>query len=367
MKVLIKKEIYEKLMKRIDEKSSRGDKLFSQAKPNFYGNFGSVKSFNYFDEDEDELPLKTSNTIKQQMTTQLSVDAPPVDDPDYIPASVYELGLCGKLISQEVPPEEIEFFYREMHRLLDKTIDRRHEKKMVNEALDIDNLDPMIKLRLQKILPRYENAVKSGEGTPEKVADTLLPKLRTDTITREELIAHLSEFAPDEKPATKKSSPSGDAFVDPPDSLTDISPEKKKRKVVSSKIEDPVSGIKYDPSVSLDDLEGPSYQEMKDLDKNLIKQLVKIDEDKIEDNEFIEGWEFDENEGPLAKVIFAISMAIYDVSYEVRRMNIVAEKGGQRITKPETRFDTGIRPYPEEHPLSRPYAKRFLAQAKQIY
>mgnify|MGYP001369683313 CR=1 FL=1 len=367
MKVLIKKEIYEKFMKRLDEKSSRGDKLFRKAKPNFFGNFGSVKSFNYFDEDEDELPLKTSNTIKPQMTTQLSVDAPPVDDPDYIPASVYELGLAAKLIAEEVPPQEIEYFYRKLHLLLDKAIDRRHEKKMVNEALDIENLEPMIKLRLQKMLPRYENAVKSGEATPEKVADTLLPKLRTNKITREELIAHLSEFSPAGQPAAKQPSAPVDPFVSPPDSLSDMSPTKKKRKVASTKLKDPVSGIKYDPTVSLDDLEGPTYQEMKDLDRNIIKQLVKIDEDKVEENEFIESWEFDETEAPLTKVIFAISMAIYDVSYEVRRMKIIAEKGGQRITKPETRFDTGIRAYPEEHPLSRPYAKRFLAQAKQIY
>ncbi len=364
MKVLIKKDVYEKFKRRLDEKSSRGDKLFSQAKPNFYGNFGSVKSFNYFDEDEDELPLSISNTVKQQMTTQLSVDAPPVDDPDYIPASVHELGLSAKLIAEEVPPEEIEYFYRKLHLLLDKAIDRRQSRKMMNEALNVTSLDIPTQRRLSKILPGYENAVKTGELSAQEAADRLFPRLRTDAISKEDLMSHFLELEPKDQ-SSKKDSAASDVFVSPPDTLSDISPEQEKES--STKIEDPVSGMKYDPTVSLDDLEGPTYQEMKDLDKNLIKQLVKIDEDRIEDNEFIEGWKFDEKQGPLAKVIFAISMAIYDVSYEVRRMKIVAEKGGRRVGKPETRFDTGIRVYPDEHPLSRPYAKRFLAQAKQIY
>ena len=59
-----------------------------------------------------------------QMATQLSVAAPPVEDPDFIPSSMQELKAAAARISQEVPSDQTEFFYRSLHRLLDTTLDR---------------------------------------------------------------------------------------------------------------------------------------------------------------------------------------------------------------------------------------------------
>ena len=56
--------------------------------------------------EEDEFPIEPS----AQMAVQLSVDEPPVDDPEFIPATVQELCLAACRIAKEVPSEKIEFF-----------------------------------------------------------------------------------------------------------------------------------------------------------------------------------------------------------------------------------------------------------------
>jgi len=59
-----------------------------------------------------------------QMSVQLSINAPPVEDPDYVPGSIPELKAAASRISQEVPSDQAEYFYRELHKLLDSALDR---------------------------------------------------------------------------------------------------------------------------------------------------------------------------------------------------------------------------------------------------
>ena len=68
-----------------------------------------------------------------QMATQLSTAAPPVEDPEYVPATMRELRAAAERISQEVPSSQIEHFYRLLHKSLDMSLDRA-EDAMINEA-----------------------------------------------------------------------------------------------------------------------------------------------------------------------------------------------------------------------------------------
>ena len=68
-----------------------------------------------------------------QMATQLSAAAPPVEDPEYVPATMRELRAAAERISQEVPSSQIEHFYRCLHKCLDMSLDRA-EDLMINEA-----------------------------------------------------------------------------------------------------------------------------------------------------------------------------------------------------------------------------------------
>ena len=73
--------------------------------------------------EEDDTPIQPS----EMMSTQLAVERPPVEDPDYVPASAKELGNAASAISGEVPEAQVGFFYRKLHRLLDTAIDRESE------------------------------------------------------------------------------------------------------------------------------------------------------------------------------------------------------------------------------------------------
>ena len=60
----------------------------------------------------------------EQMSTQLSVDMPNVSDPDFVPATVEQLSRSAYVISNAVPEQEIEWFYRKLHEMLDEALDR---------------------------------------------------------------------------------------------------------------------------------------------------------------------------------------------------------------------------------------------------
>ena len=68
-----------------------------------------------------------------QMATQLSTAAPPVEDPEYVPATMRELRAAAERISQEVPSSQIEHFYRLLHKSLDMSLDKA-EDAMIAEA-----------------------------------------------------------------------------------------------------------------------------------------------------------------------------------------------------------------------------------------
>jgi hypothetical protein len=409
MKIQIKKKVLENFKKKLREnKSSRGDKQFDKT-VGFYGNHGSVKSFNTFDEDEDDLPVQPG----AHMSQQLSVESPPVEDPDYVPGTSKELGLALMRITKEVPFDKIEFFYRKSHALLDAALDAhdityfnesvahdvipntqdceqtknrnilRHRDIflqevinkiethinqqanvtfnkdnerlfLLNEALDFANQPIPIQRRLLKLLPRFEAGVKSGEISPNKATELFLKSARIQDTGDNEVLNHFIEMAPGDI--------SKDAFVNPPKSLEDIEPKTKKTK----KIEDPVSKMKYDPTKSLDDLEGPTSQEMKQLDKDILVKLHDVEKEENESLEFINTWTFDDTV-PLNKILYALSISLNEISYEVLRSNYIRKFGGQYLGTPDSKFDSGIKQYDMTHPLSRDYAERFLSSAKGIY
>jgi hypothetical protein len=71
-------------------------------------------------------------TASPHMATQLSVEQPPVEDENYVPASISELKAAAARIAQEVPPDQVEGYYRALHRLLDAAIDKSSD--MMSES-----------------------------------------------------------------------------------------------------------------------------------------------------------------------------------------------------------------------------------------
>jgi hypothetical protein len=73
-----------------------------------------------FSEDEPIVPTP-------MMATQLAVEAPPVEDPNFIPGSTTELSRAASLIAEAVPSAQIGFFYRRLHQILDEALDKNDE------------------------------------------------------------------------------------------------------------------------------------------------------------------------------------------------------------------------------------------------
>tara|TARA_B100000900_G_scaffold402100_1_gene407570 strand:+ start:3409 stop:6018 length:2610 start_codon:yes stop_codon:yes gene_type:complete len=114
MKVTVKKSVLFNLLKKHLQENRTAH--------NPSGNFISVieKEPGPFGFEEEEAPIQPS----AHMAVQLSVEEPPVDQEDYVPATHKELQSAAAVISREVPQSQINYFYRKLHQLLDSSLDR---------------------------------------------------------------------------------------------------------------------------------------------------------------------------------------------------------------------------------------------------
>jgi|1_EtaG_2_1085319.scaffolds.fasta_scaffold00548_18 hypothetical protein len=115
MNVVVKKSVLEELI----------DKL-------------TLENRSYHSADISKIPAKDDETPiepQAQVPLQLSTAQPPVDDPDYVPTSVSDLAVAASTISQEVPPSQVEFFYRLLHKILDLALDRHDAQTRGDEDL----------------------------------------------------------------------------------------------------------------------------------------------------------------------------------------------------------------------------------------
>jgi hypothetical protein len=116
--ITVKKSVLDNFIQRIVESRSDG---------NSYGDMTGTM----FDDIEEE-PIKPV----EMMANQLTVEAPPVDDPEYVPGTKGELGRAAQLISEEVPEDQIEKVYRQLHKILDSALDRHNDANMSEELYE---------------------------------------------------------------------------------------------------------------------------------------------------------------------------------------------------------------------------------------
>ena len=74
----------------------------------------------------DEVPVQPS----EMMAGQLADERPPVEDEDFVPANADELSRAARVIAQQVPLDQIEDFYRNLHRLLDSSIEQQNNPEI---------------------------------------------------------------------------------------------------------------------------------------------------------------------------------------------------------------------------------------------
>lgn len=116
--ITVKKSVLENFIQKLVE--SRSD-----------GNSYADMTGTMFDNIEEE-PIKPV----EMMANQLTVEAPPVDDPEYVPSTKGELGRAAQLIADEVPEDQIEKVYRQLHKMLDSALDRHNDANMSEELYE---------------------------------------------------------------------------------------------------------------------------------------------------------------------------------------------------------------------------------------
>ena len=382
MKLKIKKSVLHKYMQRLNEK--RSDKDYDNTQSAFYGNFGSVKSSKEMEEDLIE--------PTPQMATQLSVDAPPVEDPYYIPSTNQELGRAAVRIANEVPSSKIEYFYRMMHKFLDKSLE-------LNEAIDYSKIENSAHARAIKSL--IDQAVSMASRSPDDrnymtsdaaAAFAMQNRMisRYPNITFADVIDEIESLIDDEDESSEESladdiadtltygEDEKDIISNPPGSLTDLSPAggtipsagKKKRKVatgISRSIGTPEKRTKRKSvrkkkkqnldTVSDESLDKRAEDEMMDMMASAYSEFVEMDE-------YAATWDWTnyQYEAPLLKVIFDLIKILHQLSYRLLQANYINKYGGY-IYDPEA--DVGGKRkggfvLEKQGPTSRPQAQAMI-------
>lgn len=117
---------------------------------------------------EDELPVAAG----PQMSVQLSVQRPPIEDDEFTPGSIEELSRSASALAELVPSSQIEFFYKQLHKMLDHANDKAHKSE--------DEIDTMDSEDDAKPKPR-EGFVKE-ESVRRVVKRTLLEMLSDEDV-----------------------------------------------------------------------------------------------------------------------------------------------------------------------------------------
>ena len=130
--------------------------------------------------DDDDLTIHPDLPVaaSEQMATQLTMERPPIEDDDYIPSSLVELGLAADVIGRMVPDDQIEYFYLRLKDLLDNTIERQNAPSATEatEEMEVEELETneaFIKLfhKASPILSEQIKEMNDGNGMQDAEED----------------------------------------------------------------------------------------------------------------------------------------------------------------------------------------------------
>ena len=82
------------------------------------------------------IPQETPIMATSQMSTQLTHEMPPIEDPDFIPGTSEELGRSADLLSQQVPYNQLEWFYDKLKELADEAVEKGNSIDLSDGFLD---------------------------------------------------------------------------------------------------------------------------------------------------------------------------------------------------------------------------------------
>ena len=176
MKVAVSKRVLFNLLKhRLNENRMPGGDHGGRMIHPFNVQSPNSDPFGYYEDDEDT-PIKVSD----HMAVQLSVPKMPVEDENFVPNTIAELSNSAILLCKEVPIKQIEYFYRQLHMLLDRALDRDDQRGLdtLDESFDISKATTIndfniiaeaSKVRIRSNQPRKLESIPA-ELEPEDMA-----------------------------------------------------------------------------------------------------------------------------------------------------------------------------------------------------
>ena len=135
MKVAVNKRVlFDLLKKSLNENRMPGGDHGGRMIHPFNVQSPNSDPFGFYEDDED-----TPISVSDHMAVQLSVPKMPVEDEDFVPNTITELCNSAALICKEVPITQIEYYYRQLHILLDRALDRDDQSGLdsLDESFDI--------------------------------------------------------------------------------------------------------------------------------------------------------------------------------------------------------------------------------------
>lgn len=127
----------------------------------------------------EEVPI---TPVDAQIDQEIATSAP-VDDEDYVPTNVTELGRAALALSRQVPPEKVEGFYKDVKKLVQATKESKKkddeapkDKPKESEETDVDKIQEMkIRSAVRRILSEAgpgegEGGYEGARGTKKKHA-----------------------------------------------------------------------------------------------------------------------------------------------------------------------------------------------------
>lgn len=91
------------------------------------------------------IPQETPIMAMSQMSTQLTQDMPAVEDPDFVPATVEELGRAADVVANQVPHSEIEWFYGKIQDLAEEAVEKGNKVNILDEYEPDEQLQKQIR------------------------------------------------------------------------------------------------------------------------------------------------------------------------------------------------------------------------------
>jgi len=122
----------------------------------------------------DEVPLQPT----EMMSNQLAVERPPIEDEDFKPDNTAQLSKSAAAIAQLVPGDQIGFFYKELHKLLDTATEKQNAPDTKGQLGDQES--EAEKGETEPLTPKGEEKKEVKEETFRHMVREILLEMLSD-------------------------------------------------------------------------------------------------------------------------------------------------------------------------------------------